>query len=112
MKGARSRTPPFFLFLLISEQPLATATADMHSIDLVLQQRHRVIRVLQVRNQISRRTTNIARDAREFYDRLIEVDNDGVDQRQRPAIVLTRVLSGRSAQHTVGRSAIEDHVVL
>ena len=47
---------------------LAAVSTDMQPLDLVLQQRDRIVRVLQIRDQIGRGAPHVARDIWILYD--------------------------------------------
>src|SRR5208283_371553 len=106
--GGRSR-PPFG-----RGPPSAAAALDgrqLAVLDLLSQKRDRIARILEVRDQVGRGAADEAADVRELHDRLVELDHDRRDQRQHPAVVLSRVLAGRRLLHGRRRCAVERHVV-
>src|SRR3954451_5354825 len=72
---------------------LAAAATNTHIIDLILQQRNRVVWLLKVRDQVSRSATDEASNAGIFHNRLIKVDDHRVNKRQNPAVILTRIFA-------------------
>src|SRR6188508_728165 len=69
------KPPPRCTWLCQSTRQSPAAAADVQPIDLVLQQRDGIVRVLQVRHQIGRGASDITRDVRVFDDRFVEVDD-------------------------------------
>ena len=53
-----------------------------------IHRRNRVRRVLQIGPQVGRGSAREAADVRIFDDRLVELDQRRIDQRQNPAVVL------------------------
>ena len=90
---------------------LAARAADAWRV-VRIHRRHRVRRVLQIGPQVVRCPTREAADVRIFDDRLVEVDQRRIDQRQGPAVVLARILARRARCQAIGHGAIERHVVL
>ena len=66
---------------------LAARAADAWRL-VRIQSRYRIRRVLQIRPQVGRGSAGEAADVRIFDDRLVELDQRRIDQRQNPAIVL------------------------
>ena len=73
----------------------AATTADAWRL-VRIHRRHRVRRVLQIGPQVVRGSAGEAADVRIFDDRLVELDQRRIDQRQNPAVVLTRILARRA----------------
>src|SRR5215471_18310166 len=78
---------------------------------LKIQERHWIVRILEVRNLIIGSSSRESLNVREVHDRLVELDQYGLQKCQGPAIVHSGVFAGRCTQCTVGHSAIEDHIV-
>jgi hypothetical protein len=53
----------------------AAASPDVQLVDLVLQQRHGIIRVLKVGDEIIRGAAHVTSDVRIFHERLVKVDD-------------------------------------
>jgi hypothetical protein len=52
------------------------SSTDVQPVDLVFQQRQRILRVLQIGDEVIRGTPDVARDTRVFQKRLVEVDEN------------------------------------
>src|SRR5271166_4515532 len=106
--GGRSR-PPFG-----RGPPSAAAALDgrqLAVLDLLPQERDRIARILQVRDQVGRGAADEAPDVRELHHRLVELDHDRRDQRQDPAVVLAGIFAGRRLLDRRRRGAVKRHVV-
>ena len=86
MSKRRPKPPP-----LVDLRSLSAAAAfDVrlsHLLDLLPQQRHRIVRMLQIGNQIVGGAADEALDVRELHDRLVELDH------HRPISASTQPLS-------------------
>ena len=107
----RPKPPPFSPF---ARPRSAAAALDMRLhvvLNLLLKQRYRIVRVLEIRLQVGRGAAWESPDVRILHDRLVEVEDHRLDQRQRPAVVLARIPSRRRGQHPRRCGAVEGHVV-
>src|SRR5947208_1978463 len=75
-----------------------------------IERRHRVLRMLKIRHQVVRCADRESLDVRILYDRRVELNDHGINQRQDPAVVLSRILSQRLLLHARRHRTVEDHV--
>jgi hypothetical protein len=64
----------------------ASAHGGLKLVDLILQQRGRIVRVLQSRNEVVRGATHKTLDIRVLEYRLVELDDHRLDQREPPTV--------------------------
>ena len=80
-------------FIVVSSyKRLAASTFHLRRL-VRIDQRHRIVWVLEIGPQVIGRAARVSLDAWIFHDRLVEVDYHGIDQRQDPAVVLSRILA-------------------
>src|SRR5215472_14415619 len=72
---------------------------------------HRVRRVLEVRNLIVGRPTRHTLDAREIDNRLVELNDHGLEKPGSPAVIHPGISSRRGRRRARRRRTIEDHVI-
>src|SRR5438876_3166952 len=76
-----------------------------------IERRYRVLRILKIRHQVVRCAARESLDVGILHDRRVELNDHGINQRQDPAVVLSRILTRRRLLHARRHRAVEDHVV-